>query len=197
MKKKTSKTKLHFKQYKSIYVLIALEVIMVWFFLLAWSDCSPLSSKNLDDVTIYVEHTTRLSGKQSLFVVYSGDESYYFPSRGSYAGYTNSKLGDVIQRGDKIHLTYFEDRWLLGFAKRNMVVEAHTDTVQLRTVEEYMESKEGLQSFFAILFVLGEVLYCFGVFAYFRANRKRFAQLRKTRKKRREKRKRQGKVQEH
>lgn len=187
MKKKTSKTKLHFRRYKGIYALAALEVVMVYFFLLAWLDCRPISYQKLENVTIYVEHTTHIFGKQNWFIVRSGGESYSFPNRGSYAGYTNSKLDDMIQRGDRLHITYLEDRWFFGFAKRNLVVEAHTDEVQLRTIEEYMESKEGLQPLFVVFFVIGELLYSLGVFVYFRSNRKYFAKLRKERKKRREK----------
>ena len=190
MKKKTSKTKLHFRRYKGIYALAILGIVLVWFFVALWLECIPLSSRKLENLSVYVEHTTYVSPGRN-FVVRSNGESYMFPHIGHYTEYTTGELGKLIQKGNILHITYLEDRWFFGLAKRNLVVEAHTDEVQLRTIEGYMECQEEWKPLWVVFFVIVEVivglLYSLGVFAYFRSNRKYFAKLRKERKKRREK----------
>lgn len=152
--------------------LIALEFLIVFLFALIWDDLEPLSSRHLEKTTICVDQINFVSaGKSSDLVVIDDGISYYFTNGSGSSEYTVYELRDLLQIDDELHITYYVGKWKMGLVERNVIVEAHTDTQVLRTIEGYNERKNGLRPFTLVMFILVELLYSGGVFGFFWRNR--------------------------
>ena len=160
--------------FKSICTVVLIQLFIIWCFHLLLSNCKPPSLQETKKTTINVAHTFYTSALGGTYYIQSDADKYYFPNHGAFSEYSNSKLNNSIQIGDKIHISYFEDRWLLGFSRRNIIIEAYTDSEVYRTIGEYNESKKGLIPITVILFVLIESMFVGIVWTYFLLNKAYF-----------------------
>lgn len=157
MKKKSKANKL-FRRYKPLFVILLVEVIMILFFLQMWEGSKPIDERSLKETVIRVDEIDDIHWTSgSRVFVFSDSVKYTFINVGIRGGYSNSKLPQMIEVGDELHITYFIEEGIFG--PTNLVVDAYTENHVLRTIEGYVNDHKGVRVVETVIFVIIEILY--------------------------------------
>ncbi len=164
-KKKVSAAKKHFRRFRSAYVALGIEMLILLLFLMIWQGSKPISTLSLETVSFSVEDVRYVHwSRGSRVYVFSDTDKYIFRSSGSTGGYSNSDIPAILERGDQICITYYTTRGLLG--SNHWIVDAYTQTHKFRTIEGFISEQRGVTVISIIIFVIVEITYIPGVFAY-------------------------------
>lgn len=165
-KKKVSAAKKHFRRFRSVYVALGIEMLILLFFLpgiLQGSD--PISTLSLETVSFSVEDVRSIHwSRGSRVYVFSDTDKYIFSPGGSTGGYFNSDIPAILERGDQICITYYTTRGLFG--SNHWIVDAYTQTHKLRTMEAFIRDVQVGAVIGIIIFIIVEITYIPGAFAY-------------------------------
>lgn len=157
-RKKKSTIKKHFVRFKPLYAVLLIEVLIVLLFIQILYKSRPISTISLEKTVIVAEDICYDRGISGYHIsVFCNSEEYIFPSLGFHSSYPNGKLYQEIELGDKIFITYYQERTVFGYKK--FIVDAYTESLVLRTIEEYENGTKGIQIFETISFVIIEILY--------------------------------------
>lgn len=150
------------KKYKIKHLLIAvffqLLILSCFINLLLNSKKIELNETISTDIVVGETNLIQRGHLESSFVVFSDGNTFYFPNQTGQLQLSNSKLYDVISEGSQLSIIYFEKTGLFG--TKNWVVDARSEKIVYRSIEEYNKNKIGVIPLLVVLFLVIEIIYC-------------------------------------
>ena len=156
------------KLIRNIFIAALIQVLIIVSFVRLFNASQPVDISDTKQVEIIVEEVyyrtrTRL---EDWLIVSDNSTKYILANPGIFPEYTVSELYELISVGDRLFLRYYETFNIFG--KTNyFVVDARTETETYRTLEEYNNSKQGVDIAVIVIFSVFELLFCAGTFIYF------------------------------
>ena len=159
---------------KRIIALIGVEVIIVGLFSYAHYANEPIREETTKNITIVVDEVNSyydMLAKRHVNVVANG-VVYKFPRVSPIVKeFSMSELYETIHPGDTLWIRYVESSGLLGLGPPvNSIVDARTETEQLRSIEAFNQVREDLQTIGIITFCILEFIFMVIVVSYFVIN---------------------------
>lgn len=150
----------------AIFVLIMIQVIVIFSFVLLWTSSRKIDIEDTKQAAVTVEDLflIRAPGEDQLVVV--ADSTYYlFESRARSEERSVHELYDSISMGDRLALTYYVSGGILR-KEVNRVIDARTETEIYRSFEAYNRGRQSVSVFVVILYAVIETVFVGIVFVY-------------------------------
>lgn len=150
----------------AIFVLIMIQVIVIFSFVLLWTSSRKIDIEDTKQTAVTVEDLflIRAPGEDQLVVV--ADSTYYlFESRARSEERSVHELYDSISMGDRLALTYYVSGGILR-KEVNRVIDARTETEIYRSFEAYNRGRQSVSVFVVILYAVIETVFVGIVFVY-------------------------------
>ena len=144
---------------RTAIILVLIQVVIVIMFVFVFRASQPIDIKEINQIDIIVEdiYLVRSSRSNKLLVV-SDSTMYLFQTSPMFEEYSVNELYELISKGSKLSIRYFET-YMLYYGKVRYVVDARSETETYRSIEAYYSSHEGAAIFVIILFSVLELFF--------------------------------------
>lgn len=159
------------KLIRNVFISVLIQVCIIVMFFMAFNTSHPIDITDTKQAEITVDDTyCRFTGRRlttAWLVISENSTEFIFSGDEPFSGYKYpvEELNELISVGDRISLRYYETFNILG--KINLIVDARTETETYRTLEEYNNSKQGVDIAVIVIFSVFELLFCAFVFISF------------------------------
>ena len=161
------------KLIRNVFISVLIQVLIIAMFFMAFNTSHPIDITDTKQAEITVDDTyCRFTGRRlttTWLVISENSTEYIFSSLEPSAEYSVNELYESISVGDRLSLRYYETFNILG--KINLIVDARTENETYRTLEEYNNSKQGVDIAVIIVFSVIEVLFCVVAVLFFAFNK--------------------------
>ena len=142
-----------------LIIFLLLQVFIVYNFIIGLYNARSADNGNIIREVINVDDVDLiyLGKTENIFLVYDDTIAYRFLDSNSQEGSFND-LKDKINIGDDLVITYKKGFYTLS-GKTNIVVDAHTDTENYRSIEAYNEYAKEVRITTIIIYTLIELVF--------------------------------------